>query len=80
MQIISYILPELFLSLSITFLLMFGVFVKKSFKLVYSLTILTLVLSVALLINQPNEIVKVFNESYIIDKLSILMKRSPYWP
>jgi len=53
---------------------MFGVFVKKSFKLVYSLTILTLVLSVALLINQPNEIVKVFNESYIIDKLSILMK------
>jgi len=74
MQIISYILPELFLSLSITFLLMFGVFVKKSFKLVYSLTILTLVLSVALLINQPNEIVKVFNESYIIDKLSILMK------
>ena len=74
MQIISYILPELFLSLSIIFLLMFGVFVKKSFKLVYSLTILTLVLSVALLINQPNEIVKVFNESYIIDKLSILMK------
>ena len=74
MQIISYILPVLFLSLSITFLLMFGVFVKKSFKLVYSLTILTLVLSVALLINQPNEIVKVFNESYIIDKLSILMK------
>ena len=74
MQTISYILPELFLSLSIIFLLMLGVFVKKSFKLVYSLTILTLVLSVALLINQPNEIVKVFNESYIIDKLSTLMK------
>ena len=39
MQTIVYILPELFLSLAIMFLLMLGVFIKKSFKLVNLLTI-----------------------------------------
>ena len=39
MQTIIYILPELFLSFSIMSLLMIGVFVKKSFKLVNFLTI-----------------------------------------
>jgi len=74
MQTIVYILPELFLSLAIMFLLMLGVFIKKSFKLVNLLTILSLIFAIALVLNQPNEIVKIFNESYIIDRLSIFMK------
>ena len=74
MQLIIYILPELFISLSIMTLLMIGVFVKKSFKLVNLLTILSLIFSIFLILNQPNEIIKVFNESYIIDKFSIFMK------
>jgi len=74
MQTIVYILPELFLSAAILFLLMLGVFIKKSFKLVYLLTILSLLFAIALVLNQPNEIVKIFNESYIIDPLSIFMK------
>jgi len=74
MQTIVYILPELFLSLTIMFLLMLGVFIKKSFKLVYLLTILSLIFAIALVLNQPNEIVKIFNDSYIIDRLSIFMK------
>ena len=74
MQTIIYILPELFLSLTIMFLLMLGIFIKKSFKLVYLLTILSLVFAIALVLNQPNEIIKIFNESYIIDQLSIFMK------
>ena len=74
MQTIVYILPEIFLSLAIMFLLMLGVFIKKSFKLVYLLTILSLIFAIALVLNQPNEIVKIFNESYIIDRLSIFMK------
>jgi len=74
MQTIIYILPELFLSLTIMFLLMLGVFIKKSYKLVYLLTILSLIFAIVLVLNQPNEIIKVFNESYIIDKLSIFMK------
>ena len=74
MQTIFYILPELFLSLAIMFLLMLGVFIKKSFKLVNLLTIFSLIFAIALILNQSNETVKVFNESYIIDHLSIFMK------
>ena len=74
MQTLIYILPELFLFITIMFLLMLGVFIKKSFKLVNLLTILSLVFAIALVLNQPNEIIKIFNESYIIDRLSIFMK------
>ena len=74
MQTIVYILPELFLSITMMFLLMLGVFIKKSFKLVNLLTILSLIFAIALILNQPNETIKIFNESYIIDKLSIFMK------
>ena len=74
MQTLIYILPELFLFITIMFLLMLGVFIKKSFKLVNLLTILSLVFAIALVLNQPSEIIKIFNESYIIDRLSIFMK------
>ena len=74
MQTVVYILPELFLSLSIMSLLMLGVFVKKSFYLVNLLAILSLIFAIILVLNQPNEIIKIFNESYIIDKLSNFMK------
>ena len=74
MQTVIYILPELFISLMIMSLLMIGVFVKKSFKLVNLLTILSLIFSIVLVFNQPSEIIKIFNESYIIDRLSIFMK------
>jgi len=74
MYSILFILPELFLSITIMFLLMLGVFINKSFKLVNLLTILSLIFAIILVLNQPNEITKIFNESYIIDKLSIFMK------
>ena len=74
MQTIVYILPELFLSLSAMSLLMLGVFIKKSFKLVNLLTILSLIFSLILVLNQPHEVIKIFNGGYIIDKLSIFMK------
>tara|TARA_B100000686_G_scaffold307543_1_gene347849 strand:+ start:3286 stop:4698 length:1413 start_codon:yes stop_codon:yes gene_type:complete len=74
MQLILYILPELFLSAVIMFLLMLGVFIKKSFKLVNLLAILSLIFATALVLNQSGETVKIFNDSYIIDNLSIFMK------
>ena len=70
MQTIIYILPEIFLTLAIMSILMIGVFVKKSFKLVNLLTILSLVLVTILVISQPNETIKIINESYIIDNLN----------
>ena len=74
MQTIIYIFPELFLSFSIMAILMIGVFTKKSFKLVNLLTIGTLIFTTALVLNQQNETIKIFNNSYIIDSFSILMK------
>ena len=74
MQTVIYILPELFLSTMIMFLLLLGVFVNKSFKLVNLITILSLIFASALVLNQPNEVIKIFNSSYIIDRLSIFMK------
>ena len=74
MHSIIYILPELFISVSIMTLLMVGVFVKKSFKIVSALTIISIIFSTILVVNQPNEIIKIFNESIIIDKFSIFMK------
>ncbi len=74
MSNLIYILPELFLSLSIMTLLILGVFIKKSFKLVNALTIFSLIFATALVLNQPQEVIKIFNESIVIDKLSIFMK------
>ena len=74
METIIYILPELFLSITIMALLLVGVFIKNSFKLVNLLAILSLVFAIVLVLNQPKEINMIFNDSYIIDNLSIFMK------
>jgi NADH-quinone oxidoreductase subunit N len=74
MQTIFYILPELLLSASIMFLLLIGVFLKKAFKLVNLLTILTLIFSVILVLNQQGKETIIFSNSYIIDEMSIFMK------
>ena len=55
-------------------LLMLGVFIKKSFRLINLLTILSLVFGFILVFKQSSDMIKVFNESYIIDSLSIFMK------
>ena len=74
MNLLTYILPELFLSVSIMSLLMIGVFIKRSFKLIYLMTVISLIFSIALVLNQSNEVTKIFDNSYIIDKLSMFMK------
>ena len=74
MNTIIYILPELFLSSIIMILLMIGVFLKKSFKLVNLLTLLSLIFTIALVLNQTDDYTKIFDGAYIIDKLSIYMK------
>ena len=50
MPSIIYILPELFLSLGIMSLLMFGLFIKKNFKLLNLLTVLTLIFTIILVL------------------------------
>ncbi len=75
MDNINFIIPEIFISLSIMFLLMLGVYKKNSSSLVYILSVLTLVICLGLIINFPQyQESYLFNNSYIIDELSIFMK------
>ena len=70
------ILPELFLSLSIMFSLIIGVFKKKSSKLIQNISLVILLITAVIIFNETlgiNE-VKLFNNSIIIDYFSSLMK------
>ena len=75
MENLELILPEIFISLSIMFLLILGVFKKNSALLIYNLTTVTLIILLALLLNlyQVSEL-SIFNNSYKIDKLATFMK------
>ena len=75
MENLELILPEIFLSLTIMALLIFGVFKKNSSKLVYNLTTFSLVVLLALLLNlyQVSDL-SIFNNSYKVDNLATFMK------
>ena len=72
---LDFVFPEIFLSISIMFLLMLGVFKNKSEKLIYNLSIVILIILLALVVNlfQIDEQF-IFNKSYKTDKLSSFMK------
>ena len=72
---LNLIIPEIFISLAIMFLLIVGVFKKNSSNLIYNLTIISLLIALALIFNYPIETeLSLFNESYKIDYLSTFMK------
>ena len=75
MNNLSLIFPEIFISLSLMFFLLIGVFKKNSSILIYNLSIFSLIVLLALIINLAavnKELL--FNQSFIIDYLSIFMK------
>ena len=74
MPIISYILPEVFLSFMMMISLMFGVFIKNSFKIVNKITILSLFFTLALVINLKDSEILIFNQSFVLDDFSLYMK------
>ena len=69
------IFPEIFISLSIMFLLILGVFKKNSQNIIHNLSIFSLSITTVLIFNNhlDNNIL-LFNESYVIDYLSSFMK------
>ena len=71
---LNILLPEIFLSLSIFSILMLGVFIKKSFNIVFNLTSLILILAIAIIFNNPNNEVKIFLDSFIRDSFSNYFK------
>ena len=75
MENFNLIYPEIFISLSIMFLLILGVFKKNSSDLIYNLSIISLLTLIILIFNHPIEMeTNLFNESYKIDYLASFMK------
>jgi NADH-quinone oxidoreductase subunit N len=75
MENFQYILPEIFISVSIMLFLLVGVFKKNSASLIYNLSNISLVILLALIINLSSlDTIYLFNDSYLIDNLSNYMK------
>ena len=76
MENLELVFPEIFISLSIMFLLIVGVFKKESSKLIQNLSLIVLLITAVMTFNETlivNE-VTLFNGSVIIDYLSSFMK------
>ena len=73
---LELVFPEIFLSLSIMFLLILGVFKKESSKLIQNISLIALFITAVITFNETlsNEEILLFNDSVIIDYLSSLMK------
>ena len=75
MENFQYILPEIFISVSIMLFLLVGVFKKNSASLIYNLSNISLVILLSLIINLSSlDTIYLFNDSYLIDNLSNYMK------
>ena len=75
MNNLNFIFPEIFISLGIMFLLILGVFKKNSIKIIFSLSVIILIISLGLIVNIPiNKEIFLFNQSYKIDLLAKFMK------
>ena len=66
--------PEIFLSLSIFFTLMVGVFIKKSFNLIFNLTSLIIIVTISIILTNSNNVEKIFLDSFIRDPFSNYFK------
>tara|TARA_B100001057_G_scaffold491032_1_gene580447 strand:- start:1361 stop:2779 length:1419 start_codon:yes stop_codon:yes gene_type:complete len=76
MENLNLILPEIFVSISIMFLLLLGVFKKNSSKLLFNLSLFVFLIAAIITINETFSIKRVtmFNQSIVIDYMSTLMK------
>ena len=74
MSIISLILPEIFLSISIMVLLVIGVFTKHSFNIIYKGSVVVLIFTALLVINNFENLSKIFNDGYVVDNMSNYIK------
>ena len=71
---IYFLIPEIFLSLSIFTFIIFGVFKKNSFNLIYRASIIVVPITIFLIINSSFENIKIFNNSFALDQFSSFMK------
>ena len=76
MENLNLVLPEIFISLSIMFLLVLGVFKNDSSKITFNISLLVLLITAIITLNETFSInrVTLFNNSVVIDYMSSLMK------
>ena len=76
MENLNLVLPEIFVSLSIMFLLVLGVFKNDSSKLIFNISLLVLLITASITLNETSNINRttLFNNSVVIDYMSSLMK------
>ncbi|MBD1108970.1 NADH-quinone oxidoreductase subunit NuoN [Pelagibacterales bacterium SAG-MED50] len=76
MENLNLVLPEIFVSLSIMFLLVLGVFKNDSSKLIFNISLLVLLITATITLNETSNIdhTTLFNNSVVIDHMSSLMK------
>ncbi|MDA9703480.1 NADH-quinone oxidoreductase subunit NuoN [Candidatus Pelagibacter bacterium] len=71
---LNILFPEIFLSLSTFSILMIGVFLKKSFNIIFNLSSLIIIVTIAIIISSPNSEEKIFLESFTRDAFSNYFK------
>ena len=71
---LNILFPEIFLSLSIFSILMVGVFIKKSFNLIFNLSSVVLIIILGIILNNNNSTEKIFLDSFIRDEFSNFFK------
>ena len=71
---LNILLPEIFLTLSIFSVLMIGVFIKESFSLIFNLSSVIILFTIAIILNSSNETEKIFLDSFTRDSFSNFFK------
>ncbi len=71
---LNIMFPEIFLSLSIFAILMVGVFIKKSFNIIFNLTSIILVITITIILTNSNSEIKIFSDSFTRDAFSNYFK------
>ena len=76
MENLNLILPEIFISLSIMFLLILGVYKKEGSKLTFNISLVVLLITAIITFNETFAISRttLFNDSVVIDYMASLMK------
>ena len=76
MDNLNLILPEIFISLSVMFLLILGVFKKDSSQIIFNLSLFTILIAAIITVNETYFInrVTLFRDSVVIDPMASLMK------
>ena len=76
MENLNLVLPEIFISISIMFLLILGVYIKNRSKLIYNASLLALLITAVITLNETFTVnrITLFNDSVVIDYMASLMK------